>query len=89
MCGYLNSALNPFLFALRNKNFKATYSKLLNSALPKPSPNARRGHRSSALSELTFTSENPDSSDGDVQLTWIRTNQDEFPNKNALKDKRF
>ena len=84
MCGYLNSALNPFLFALRNKSFKATYSKLLNSALPKPSPNARRGRRSSTLSELTFTSEIPVLSDGDVQLTSIRTNQDEFPNENAL-----
>ena len=88
MCGYLNSALNPFLFSLRNKSFKATYSKLLNSALPKPSRNARLGRRSATLSELTFTSEIPVLSDGDVQLTWIRTNQDEFPNENALQDTR-
>ena len=35
MFGYLNSALNPFLFALRNKSFKATllYSTLLYSTL--------------------------------------------------------
>ena len=29
MFGYLNSALNPFLFAFRNKQFKATYSRIL------------------------------------------------------------
>ena len=29
MFGYLNSVLNPFLFAFRNKSFKATYSVLL------------------------------------------------------------
>ena len=88
MCGYLNSALNPFLYALRNKSFKATYSKRLKSALPEPSPNVRRGCRSSTLSELTFTSEIPVLSDGDIQLMWIRTNQDEFPNENALQDTR-
>ena len=28
MFGYLNSALNPFLFAFRNKQFKATYARI-------------------------------------------------------------
>ena len=31
MFGYLNSALNPFLFALRNKTFQSVYRKLLRS----------------------------------------------------------
>ena len=29
ICGYLNSALNPILFAIWNRSFKATYSRLL------------------------------------------------------------
>ena len=31
MLGYLNSALNPFLFAFRNKRFQSVYRKLLRS----------------------------------------------------------
>ena len=31
MLGYLNSALNPFLFAFRNKTFQSVYRKLLRS----------------------------------------------------------
>ena len=30
MFGYLNSALNPFFFAFRNKQFKATYVRMFN-----------------------------------------------------------
>ena len=41
-CGYLNSALNPILFATRNKSFKATYSRLLSLALSKSQSNNRR-----------------------------------------------
>lgn len=72
MCGYLTSALNPFLFVLRNGSFKNTYSKLISSALSKPHLNAKRDRRLSSLSELTFASEIPDSSDRNVQLQWIR-----------------
>ena len=78
MCGYLNSALNPFVFALRNGSFKNTYSKLLSSALSKSPLNDKRDGRLSSLSELTFASEIPDSSDRDVQLQRIRPSETEL-----------
>jgi len=78
MLGYLKSALNPFLFALQNKSFKATYSKLFSSAFFK-SRSRLRDRRDSTLTQLTFTSEIPDSTDNDVRLQWISTWQDELP----------
>ena len=78
MCGYLNSALNPFVFALRNGSFKNTYSKLLSSALSKSPLNDKRDRRLSSLSQLTFASEIPDSSDRDVQLQRIRPSETEL-----------
>ena len=52
MLGYLNSALNPFLFAFRNKQFKATYKKLF--CFPKPAANPRSTlhHRSNIAQTL-------------------------------------
>ena len=35
MFGYLNSALNPFLFAFRNSRFKAAYNMVFRSARPR------------------------------------------------------
>ena len=78
MCGYLTSALNPFVFALRNGSFKNTYSKLLSSALSKSPLNDKRDRRLSSLSELTFASEIPDSSDRDVQLQRIQPSETEL-----------
>ena len=43
MFGYLNSALNPFLFALRNSSFKATYKLMIKSL------KARRSRPQAAL----------------------------------------
>ena len=43
MFGYLNSALNPFLFALRNSSFKATYTLMIKSL------KARRSRPQAAL----------------------------------------
>ena len=39
ICGYLNSALNPILFAIWNRSFKSTYSRLLSLGLSKSHPN--------------------------------------------------
>ena len=78
MCGYLTSALNPFVFALRNGSFKNTYSKLLSSALSKSPLNDKHDRRLSSLSELTFASEIPDLSDRDVQLQRIRPSETEL-----------
>ena len=57
MFGYLNSALNPFLFALRNSRFKATYHMVLRSV--KPRPRATNGFRRSTLTQSTFASDLP------------------------------
>ena len=59
MFGYLNSALNPFLFALRNKSFKTTYSKLFSFSLRKLRPKAG-ARRDPTISEIASTSEFPD-----------------------------
>ena len=85
MFGYLNSALNPFLFALRNKSFKATYSRLFSSALfeSRPTLGNRRG---STLTQLTFTSEIPDLMDSDVQLQRMSSWQDELPGETVRQD---
>ena len=85
MFGYLNSALNPFLFALRNKSFKATYSRLFSSALfeSRPTLGNRRG---STLTQLTFTSEIPDLMDSDVQLQRMSSWQDELPAETVRQD---
>ena len=42
ICGYLNSALNPILFAIWNRSFKAIYLRLLSLALSKSHPNNNR-----------------------------------------------
>ena len=85
MFGYLNSALNPFLFALRNKSFKVTYSKLFGSALFESRP--RLGNRrGSTLTQLTFTSEIPESTDNDVRLQWMSILQDEIYGETVRQD---
>ena len=66
ICGYLNSALNPILFAIWNRSFKATYSRLLSLALSKSHPNNRPGRKVSELLEI------PDLSYSHVHLQWIR-----------------
>ena len=77
MFGYLNSALNPFLFALRNQSFKSTYSRLFSSVLFETRPTLPGTRRGSTLTQLAFTSEIPDSTDGDVRLQRISVLQDE------------
>jgi len=85
MFGYLNSALNPFLFALRNKSFEATYSKLFSSALFES--RLRLGNRrGSTLTQLTFTSEIPESTDNDVRLQWMSILQDEIYGETVRQD---
>ena len=79
MLGYLNTALNPFLFAFRSKNFKDIYSKMLNSFTPKIRPE-KKSRRASTLSELTFMSEIPDTMDDGIWLQSIKLQQ---PGKSA------
>lgn len=79
MFGYLNAALNPFLFAFRSKNFKDIYSKMLNSFTPKIRPE-KKSRRASTLSELTFMSEIPDTMDDGIWLQSIKLQQ---PGKSA------
>lgn len=70
MLGYLNSALNPFLFAFRNKRFQATYVKLFKSTIrPGPSSTIRRR---STISLRTLSSEIPETESKAVRLQSIR-----------------
>ena len=70
MLGYLNSALNPFLFAFRNKSFKATYLKLFRSLKPAADPRSTIRHRSTISARLT--SEIPEMESKEVRLQSIR-----------------
>jgi len=74
MLGYLNSALNPFLFAFRSKNFKDIYSKMKISVVPKILPK-KKSRRASTISVLTFTSEIPDTMDDGIWLQSIKLQQ--------------
>ena len=70
MFGYLNSALNPFLFAFRNKRFRATYVKLLSSIKrDDPSLSVRRR---STISQSTLSSEIPETETKQVRLQSVR-----------------
>ena len=74
MLGYLNSALNPFLFAFRSKNFKDIYSKMKISVVTKIWPE-KKSRRASTISELTVTSEIPDTMDDGIWLQSIKLQQ--------------
>ena len=75
MLGYLNLALNPFLFAFRSKNFKDIYSKLKSSVVPKIWPRKKSKRRASTISELTLASEIPDTLDDGIWLQSIKLQQ--------------
>ena len=70
MFGYLNSALNPFLFAFRNKSFKATYLKLFRSLKPAAGLRSTIRHRSTILQ--SSSSEIPEMESKEVRLQSIR-----------------
>ena len=87
ICGYLNSALNPILFAVWNRSFKATYSRLLSLALSKSHPNNNRPD--GKVSELL---EIPDLSISysHVHLQWIRlANAELLRSKVELQDTTY
>ena len=68
MLGYLNSALNPFLFAFQNKRFKTTYLKLFRSLKPASDPRSTT-RRCSTISQ-SLSSEIPENKE--VRLQSIR-----------------
>ena len=70
MLGYLNSALNPFLFAFRNKNFKATYLKLFRTLKPAADLRSTIRHRSTISQNVS--SEIPEMESKEVRLQSIR-----------------
>jgi len=57
MFGYLNSALNPFLFAFRNNRFKATYNMVFKSVKPRPKATNDFSCRRSTLTQRTLASD--------------------------------
>ena len=73
MLGYLNSALNPFLFAFRNKRFKAVYAKLFRVSL-QTNPSLRRR---STFSQSTSCAEIPENNDNKfVRLQSIKAKRE-------------
>ena len=70
MLGYLNSALNPFLFAFQNKRFKATYLELFRSLKPATDPRSTRRRRSTISQSLS--TELPEMECKEVRLQSIR-----------------
>ena len=80
MFGYLNSALNPFLFAFRNKRFKAAYSALLLTMKARPLF-PRRLRRRSTLTASTCHSELPDLQDSVVRLQLAKTKRESWEDK--------
>ena len=71
MLGYLNSALNPFLFAFRNKEFKATYVQLFCSPKPTAEPKS-----TSTISQSGFSSEIPETECKEIRLQWMRNKRE-------------
>ena len=57
MFGYLNSALNPFLFAFRSSRFKATYNMMFKSVKPRPKATIDVSCRRSTLTQSTIASD--------------------------------
>ena len=85
MLGYINSALNPFLFAFRSKSFQDIYSKILSSIVIKAQPKVK-SRSDSAISQLTFTSEIPDTMESGIWLQSMKFEQQELPNETAVRD---
>ena len=82
MLYYLNSALNPFLFAFRNNSFKATYVKLFNSLKPSADPRSNSSIRVSR----NISSEIPAMDIDAVRfqaITHIRETPARIPNRNT------
>ena len=80
MFGYLNSALNPFLFAFRNKRFKAAYSALLRTMKARPLFTSSFRRRST-LTASTLHSELPDLQDSVVRLQLAKTKRESWADK--------
>ena len=77
MFGYLNSALNPFLFAFRNSKFKATMSALMQSLRSRAVAKGPRGR--STLTQSTCHSELPDLQDRKIRLQFVNAKRDSLP----------
>ena len=80
MFGYLNSALNPFLFAFRNRQFKATYERIFTLVKRRSS----RVWPRSTPSLSTVSSDVPEADNKDVRLqaVQIKSTTPELPRRN-------
>ena len=75
MCGYLNCALNPFLYSLLNRRFKTTYTRMCRRLQSKI---RRRGGSFSTLSLQTMSTRR-------IRLTELREGQSP-PNANSSNE---
>ena len=86
MFGYLNSALNPFLFAFRNNQFKATYTMVLRSVRPRPkAPHDDLSRRRSTLTQSTLASDITDLHEYEVRAHAAKLKRDSLSAKMQSK----
>ncbi|PFX16048.1 histamine H1 receptor-like [Stylophora pistillata] len=75
MLGYLNSALNPFLFAFRNKRFQSVYRKLLRSITLGQFNSLGTVRQRSTFSQSTSNSQIAEEENRVVRLQSIKSKQ--------------
>ena len=85
MFGYLNSALNPFLFAFRNSQFKATYNMVLRSVRPRPKATHDCSRRRSTLTQSTLASDITDLHEYEVRAHAAKLRRDSLSAKMQSK----
>ena len=85
MFGYLNSALNPFLFAFRNSRFKATYNMVFKSVKPRPKATNDFSCRRSTLTQSTLASDIADLHEYEVRAHAAKLRRDSLSAKMQSK----
>ena len=85
MFGYLNSALNPFLFAFRNSRFKATYNMVLRSVRRRPKATNDFSCRRSTLTQSTLASDITDLHEYEVRAHAAKLRRESLPAKMQSK----
>ena len=69
--GYLNSAINPFLFAFRNRQFRSTCMKLIRTLKPSADPVQSTIRRPSTISSQSSSAEIPENDSTEIRLQSI------------------
>ena len=70
--GYLNSAINPFLFAFRNRQFRSTCMKLIRTLKLSADPVKSTIRRPSTISSQSSSAEIPENDSREIRLQSIK-----------------